>query len=332
MPTSLDTYKCPLNVLLFHIGHHHHQQNNYNYLPIYSYHNNHLHHNHYQHLSNVSRSSISLMLLSEIVSTDGPEFDWTQNLPVLFHYCLINFDNTKQIIGEHAKKLFLGLLRVICIQSEMYTLVDLITDDSVFDAQSIVYDRKYTNNNCLDSTNPVIAGLYNNGNGKVSVGNCHYNYNFNTRIKESSITKRPLSSRLSASSDVGIQADKVAKAKQSLVALLSVMSRSKNSPIWPYELITSQNYSKSPTSVDIINDFVKNLVSFMKACATENQPFVCLVENNDCFDQLCLKWSQYAFNKALRTTSRHYAGRSLQIYRALGIKFQTFSTMVKEKY
>jgi hypothetical protein len=145
---------------------------------IYSYHNNYFHHNHYQHLNNLSRGSISLMLLSELVCTDGADFDWTLYLPVMFHFCLMHFDNSKQIVGEHAKKLLLGLLYVLTVQSELFNLTEILLDSlpSIIDSQSVIFDRKYTTH---VEGNPAAGGRLSS---KLSTANCHYNYNFNSRV------------------------------------------------------------------------------------------------------------------------------------------------------
>ena len=50
-------------------------------------------------------------------------------------------------------------------------------------------------------------------------------------------------------------------------------------------------------------------------------------------ESVCKKWSHYALSRALSmnmmgTMNRHYAGRSLQIYRALEIKLKSFSSLV----
>ena len=126
------------------------------------------------------------MLFSELMSTDGADFDWTAYLPFLFHFCLINFDNTKPIIGEHAKKLFLNMLYILTVQNELYTLTDYLIEsmDSIIDNQSIIFDRKYTNNNVMDSASSIFS-VYNGQSTRITPGNCHYNYNFNTRISAS---------------------------------------------------------------------------------------------------------------------------------------------------
>ena len=330
-PANFHSYACPLNVILFHIGHsHRHNHNYHNYPHIYSYHNNYYHQNHYHHLNNLSRGGIALMLLSELLSTDGADFDWTPYLPFLFHYCLINFDNTKPIIGEHAKKLFLNILYILTVQNELYTLTDFLIEsmDSIIDNQSIIYDRKYTTNNLLESASSLFSNAYSHGSSvRLSPGNCHYNYNFNFRAFSSqhlkgfanntnvglikSVSHRALinmhsapsspanqnnknnsnsgenavspqntdllakdSSNKKSSLTMGKRCNKLQKAKDHLAILLNILARCKNSPVWPYELITCQNHSKQLTSVQIINEFVSNLQAFLQLCFSTKQVIV----------------------------------------------------------
>jgi hypothetical protein len=409
-PTHLKSYACPLNVILFHLGHSHRQQSHahQHYPHIYSYHNNYYHQNHYHHISMLSRGGIALMLFSELLSTDGADFDWTAHLPFLFHYCLINFDNTKPIIGEHAKNLFLNILYILTVQNELYSLTDFIIEsmDSIIDNQSIIFDRKYTNNNLLESSSSIFSGLA-SSRVKLSPGNCHYNYNFNSRVFSSHLkgysnhhsvklgnssaltSHRALINTHSAPSspantqnskggcgesqlvssptqdltnngggassgvgntkkstliNMGKRCNKIQKAKDHLAAMLGILARCKNSPVWPYELITCQNYSIQMTSVQILNEFVSNLQEFLRLCfstkhvstisSSSTRSFSSPLNltrfslNEKSLNNIDKKWSQYALNSSLNTTSRHYAGRSLQIYRALGIKFNSFSTMV----
>lgn len=393
LPANYQSFSCPLNILLFHLGHHHNQHSHYNYhhqVPIYSYHNNYLHHNHYQHITNLTRGSISLMLLTELVCSDGADFDWTQYLPILFHFCLINFDNTKQLIGEHAKKLFLGIIYILTVQNELNYLTDYLVEStaSIIDNQSIIFDRKYTTSGLVDSPSVILNNVYSTNVSKMGAANCHYNYNFNTKIfsanlkghsnnllannvslmsspshrnlinmhsAPSSPSQNPTNSQNSAQSNTKTdklkssikKINKLQKAKEHLSVLLNILAKCKNSPVWPHELITPQNYPKQLTSVQILNDFVSNLKSFLQICFSTKQ--VSTISSTRSFssplnlttrfnssekslNQIDKKWSHYALITSLSTTNRHYAGRSLQIYRALGLRLNSFSTMINLIY
>ncbi len=342
-PSNFYSYTCPLNNILFHLDHSHRQNHNYHAHPhIYSYHNNYYHQNHYHHLNNLSRGGIALMFFTELLCTDGADFDWTSYLPLLFHFCLINFDNTKPIIGEHAKKLFLNILYTLTVQNELYVLTDFIIEsmDSIIDNQSIIFDRKYMNNNLMENSNSIFANNISNNNAfnsqqqnstRLSPGNCHYNYNFNTRIFSShlkgyginsnvglmhssshralyniqsapsspanqnnknntTINSESLMSPMMQNGDIlandsnkksslslGKRCNKMQKAKDHLAVLLNILAKCKNSPVWPYELITSQNHSKQLISIQILNEFVSNLQAFLQLCFSTKQVIMTLI-------------------------------------------------------
>jgi hypothetical protein len=88
------------------------------------------------------RSHISLVLLSEIMY-DGIDFNWSNHIHIIIHYCILNFDNPKRFISEHVKKLFVNLLYVLCLQNELYPHADyiLVNVDSIVDAQSVIFDQ-----------------------------------------------------------------------------------------------------------------------------------------------------------------------------------------------
>lgn len=268
------------------------------------------------------------MLLTELLCTDGADFDWTPYLPILLHTCLTNFDNTKQLIGEHAKKLFLNILHVLTIQCELYELTEYLLNEShtVLDNQSIIFDRKYTNNNYVDSANPIMASMYNSAEianpSTLSVGNCHYNYLYNSRVfpnlngklfnEKNSSTNRHrqlvnmssapvspyqtnhLSSESSPPKNIKKtkRAYRLEKAKECLNDLIQQLAKSKNNPVWPFELVTSHNYIKKLTSVQLINEFVSNLKLFLLMCANvdgknvESMPRTGLARSNSLNDRV----------------------------------------------
>ncbi|CAF0877343.1 unnamed protein product [Brachionus calyciflorus] len=355
LPTKFQSFACPLNKLIYHLGHHHNQQTVYpfyqNQAPVFSYHNNYLHHNHYQHINYLQRGTVALMLLTELVCNDGADFDWTQYLPILLHYCLINFDNTKQIVTEHAKKLFLSLIYILTVQNELYLLTDYLIESigNIIDNQSIIYDRKYKS---VDS--------------EFMNGSCHYNFNFNARInnvlnginlKNSpsrnliNIHSAPSSPSQNNQNATGSSEkakiktnlkknNKLLKAKDHLGILLEILTRCKNGPVWPHELITPQNYSKQLKSVDLLTQFVDNLKLLLNICLSTKQ--ISTISSTRSFSspvnlrflsgdksphQIDKKWAIFALNNSFSTCNRHYAGRSLQIYRALNVKINSLGIM-----
>jgi hypothetical protein len=193
LPGNFHHLACPLNSLLFHLGHQHNQYyhpqtNPVAQSPVFSFLNNYSHHIHYQHLTanvtHLTRGHISLMLLAELVCTDGADTDWSTYMPMLFHYCLVNFDNPKQLVCEHAKKLLLGLLYVMCVQNELHSLTDMLLDSMVFvvDNQSVIFNRIHTNTNLSGISSAHLLIDYANSISKSNPNACHYGYYYNMRV------------------------------------------------------------------------------------------------------------------------------------------------------
>lgn len=74
-----------------------------------------------------------------------------------------------------------------------------------------------------------------------------------------------------SSLSLGKRCNKLQKAKDHPSVLLNILAKCKNSPVWPYELITCQNYSKQLTSIQILNEFVSNLQAFLQLCFSTKQ-------------------------------------------------------------
>jgi hypothetical protein len=455
LPNNAHNLACPLNSLLFHTGHHHNQYYYYyNYYyphsnpaaqsPVFSFLNNYSHHIHYQHLTanvtHLTRGHISLMLLAELVGTDGADTDWSTYMPMLLHYCLVNFDSPKQLVCEHAKKLLLGLLYVTCVQNELHSLTHTLLDSMVFivDNQSIVFNRIHTNTNVSGSGAPHLLVDYANSIANFNPNGCHYSYYYNMRVAMAgmygsgngpssmsssgsgggggggsaagSISKAngsstsgnnnnssgPLtinpnvasptkssaaalnspqhrhlvsthsapaspasalatsssanstnsnSSANAASATTTRKENKLEKAREHLKQMISMLTRSKCSPVWPHENVTAQTFSQKLTSVQLLTEFVANLRAFLKICSSTKQVSTIsaaasssainfstrLVSGggggSSMLSNIDKLWSQYALATALKTQqhyqhtvlfNRDYANRSLQIYRALG--------------
>ena len=363
MPANYHVYCCPLNVLVYHTGHQHYPQHRGHFGHV----ANCFHHNHYQHLITLSRSNVALMLLGELMAADGVQHDWSPHLAVIVHICLVNLDSIKQLIGEHAKKLLLHTLLVVFAQhnhsgSGGNTLVDtlLASIDSIVDSRSIIYDRKYTmgtchyNYNFKHSSAPFAPA-------PPAASTTVLTTTTTTTATTATIKRSKQSMSLhspAAQVQMQMQIQQVPpsllhKAHEHLSALLATLAACKNSPVWPYELIKPQTAAASAvnmTSIRLLNQFVSHLQALFKLCsemakapaASASSPTTTKqqqqkspgVNNNNNINSMSVRlatldadWSHYALITSLNTTSRHYASRSLQIYRALGIRIASLATV-----
>lgn len=243
------------------------------------------------------RGNISIILLSELMS-DGADFDWTNYYATILHFCILTFDNSRALICEHAKKLFLNTLYVMSVQHEIFTLTDYLLENmsSIVDNQSMIYDRNYLfqnkielrlddENNCLNNS----LDLTQNSSSNSQSLNC----SIQSIVNDSNFSP-------------------INQAKEILQWLLRFMCSRKNVPLWSCESISAYNY-KSVESVKSLSLFVSNLKRYLVLCV----PHLCLD----------IRWSQYSVYNALHSSSRHFAGRSFQIFRALDIEFTSLNDL-----
>ena len=147
---------------------------------------------------------------------------------------------------------------------------------------------------------------------KLSAGNCHYNYLYNTSVfpnlkgqawpqearcvveqgakrraltNVSSVPVSPSQGSVAAESagQEGSAARhfRVGRARECLESLVSQLAVCKNSPMWPFEVITSHNYQRRLVSVQLINDFVSSLKLFLAVIGRDgNLDFIdlCLID------------------------------------------------------
>lgn len=86
-------------------------------------------------------------------------------------------------------------------------------------------------------------------------------------------------------------------------SLIQFLATRQNSPLWNYEDITAKVWSiKSFEQIDIFMQYILKVFKESLPNAHVNE-----------------RWAQTALQLGLSCSSRHYAGRSLQIFRALRV-------------
>ncbi|KAK8723928.1 hypothetical protein OTU49_011608 [Cherax quadricarinatus] len=93
----------------------------------------------------------------------------------------------------------------------------------------------------------------------------------------------------------------------SIMALIDFIASSKNQPLWTYEDITSKQFSIR--SAEQLANFVRHVVTVF----SHSLPHTHIEE----------RWAQIALHLALSCSSRHYAGRSLQVFRSLHVSMSS---------
>lgn len=191
----------------------------------------------------------------------------------------------------------------------------------------------------------------------------------NGPVANSSSLSAPSKNLLSVNNPMNKKENKLDKAKDHLKSIMLILAKSKCSPVWPHEYVSSQHVvgthknsagvglaSTSPSkmiSIQLINEFVSQLRSFLKICSSTKKVSTISSSSTRSFSlglssamsganvlntatqwnvmvNVDKIWAQYALITAIKSThyafNRHYATRSLQISRALGVHLGSLSS------
>ncbi|GFN79511.1 protein furry homolog isoform x3, partial [Plakobranchus ocellatus] len=234
------------------------------------------------------RSNIAVMFLCDLV-LDGLEVDWSPHLPLMLHVIFLGLDHSRALVYEHCKKLLQNLLLLAASSQDNANAENsrllLSHRSSVADTLKVISeDRDAQLTLETPSRDP------------------HTQYITKSTFSiDSSATVTPDNGPEYADPELLNTVDEIIR------AILSFMDARKGRPLWSSEDITPKMLStQSATHLDY---FLRYTVK----CFKELSPLA-LVEQ---------RWSQVALQLALSCSSRHYAGRSFQILRALQIRPST---------
>ncbi|KAK9877860.1 hypothetical protein WA026_020090 [Henosepilachna vigintioctopunctata] len=260
------------------------------------------------------RCNIGVMLLCDVV-IDGLELDWAIYVPLMLHVSFLGLDHTRSLVHTHCKQLLLNLLIVIGQHNDHLTVSQILLTNDTNELQlglSIpslpVIIHNYTE---PDAEFDAICNIPSNQVLTVDVSNKCSNINpvqVEEQVQEQEkdvpvlITPEVIERNLSTSPKVDPSVPNIIK---SIVAFLS--KRSDECPLWNYEDITSKVWCIR--SAEQMETFLKHIVRVFR----ESIPSSHISE----------RWAQTALQLGLSCSSRHYAGRSLQIYRILKVPIST---------
>ncbi|XP_054644743.1 protein furry homolog-like isoform X3 [Dunckerocampus dactyliophorus] len=239
------------------------------------------------------RCNIAVILLTDLIVDHGVKVEWSAYLHLLLHAIFIGFDHQHPEVYEHCKRLLLHLLIVHGANSSIQGV-----------AKVLLRNREFNDPRVL-TVKPVAPEFHFTGVQEL-LPDCQPSPVTDSGLSSSS-TSSSISlgvggstlSHLSPSllSEVDVTAEKDEKVK----ALIEFITSRKRGPLWNHEDVSPKN--PNIKSADQLSMFVRHVVTVFK----HSQPGF----------QLESLLSEVALQTALSCASRHYAGRSFQIFRAL---------------
>ncbi|XP_045464267.1 protein furry isoform X2 [Harmonia axyridis] len=268
-----------------------------------------------QLISSFHRCNIGVMLLCDVV-IDGLELDWTIHVPLMLHVAFLGLDHTRPLVHTHCKQLLLNLLIVIAQHNDYLTVAQILMTTKTEELElglSIpslpVISHNYT------EPDPVFDAFL-NSNKHQPEANASKVQSADPPSESEELTEseEETSEQKVKAPEVNLHASSSTTPKleqttpniiKSLIAFLA--KRNDDSPLWNYEDITAKVWSIK--SAEQMETLLQHVVHVFR----ESLPLGHINE----------RWAQTALQLGLSCSSRHYAGRSLQIFRALKVPITT---------
>lgn len=269
-------------------------------------------------ISGFHRCNVAVMLLTDIVVDGITGIDWTLHLPLMLHILFLGLDHTRAIVRDHCKQLLLNLLFVQSKHNDHFSLAKIMLNSQA----------KNLELGLTCSTMPVIAHnftepdqefdsyllgsvllplLLSGANcGGAQISNVTTVENVNAEDAEEAenvenVTEIPVI--VTENENISPQPGPLMQISHVIKSLVMFLAPESSQPLWNYEDITAKVWaSKSAEQLSCLARHVAKIFS-------ESHPQSSIAE----------RWAQTALQLGLSCSSRHYAGRCLQIFRALNV-------------
>ncbi|XP_036381260.1 protein furry homolog isoform X2 [Megalops cyprinoides] len=240
------------------------------------------------------RCNIAVIFMTEMVVDHSVREDWALHLPLLLHALFLGLDHYRPEVFEHSKRLLLHLLITLSCNNNFQVI-----------ASVLLLTREMSNSKTLtikSSYQPEY--LYTGG------------FDFLRECQASPVADSGLSSSSTSSSislggssgnlpQISLELEELeessTEADEKTNKLIEFLTTRAFGPLWCHEDITPKNPNSK--SAEQLANFLRHVVSVFKESKSDFH--------------LEHQLSDVALQTALCSSSRHYAGRSFQMFRAL---------------
>uniref|UniRef100_A0A8C1W3R8 Furry homolog b (Drosophila) n=1 Tax=Cyprinus carpio TaxID=7962 RepID=A0A8C1W3R8_CYPCA len=240
------------------------------------------------------RCNIAVIFMTEMVVDHSVREDWALHLPLLLHALFLGLDHYRPEVFEHSKRLLLHLLIALSCNNNFQVIASvLLLTREIGDNKTLTVKSSYQ---------PEY--LYTGGFDFLREWQA-------SPVADSGLSSSSTSSSVSLGGSIGnlpqITADLEELDESSIESeektnkLIEFLTTRAFGPLWCHEDITPKNPNSKST--EQLTNFLRHVVSVFKESKSDFH--------------LEHQLSDVALQTALCSSSRHYAGRSFQIFRAL---------------
>uniref|UniRef100_A0A7M4EYN2 FRY microtubule binding protein n=1 Tax=Crocodylus porosus TaxID=8502 RepID=A0A7M4EYN2_CROPO len=239
------------------------------------------------------RCNIAVIFMTEMVVDHSVREDWALHLPLLLHALFLGLDHYRPEVFEHSKKLLLHLLIALSCNSNYQAIA------------SVLLQTREMNETKTLTVQPAYLPEY------LYTGGFDFLREYQSSpVPDSGLSSSSTSSSISLGGSSGNlpqitqeieDMDTAVETDEKANKLIEFLTTRAFGPLWCHEDITPKN--QNTKSTEQLTNFLRHLVSVFK-------------DSKSGF-HLEQHLSEVALQTALSSSSRHYAGRSFQIFRAL---------------
>ncbi|NWQ86061.1 FRYL protein, partial [Burhinus bistriatus] len=242
------------------------------------------------------RCNIAVILLTDLIVDHGVKVEWGGYLHLLLHAIFIGFDHCHPEVYEHCKRLLLHLLIVMGSGSNVQSVASVLLRNREFNESRVLTVKQTTH---LDYT--FTAGVHDfipdyQPSPMTDSGLSSSSTSSSISLGNTSAAISHLHTTILNEVDISVEQDEKVK------TLIEFITSRKRGPLWNHEDVSAKN--PNIKSAEQLTVFLKHVVSIFKQSGSGGF-------------QLEHRLSEVALQTALSCSSRHYAGRSFQIFRAL---------------
>ncbi|XP_015783421.1 protein furry [Tetranychus urticae] len=254
------------------------------------------------------RCNLALILLCDVVS-DGIPIDWSPHIPIMLNIIFLGLDHPKILVHEHCKQLLLNLLIVCCVHNDPLTISRIMLNNKTARLKYNLTINPAIPEPIPNFTEPP-ADRTNNLLTDCCLSQCRLgrkcfdmpsNPSLNDMGKENwSVPSEDVSDNCSNNSS-DEQLNSSMNLEMLVKCLIQFLDFKRGSILWNCEDITAKVWSVR--SAAQLSYFLEHILLVFKESLVRGH-----IEE---------RWAEVALQLALSCSSRHYAGRSLQIFRAI---------------
>ncbi|XP_063955306.1 protein furry homolog [Lytechinus pictus] len=254
----------------------------------------------------IHRCNLATVLLTDLV-LEKVDVDWQVHLPHILHVLFLGLDHTWPLVHEHCKRLLLNLLVKLAPHNDFVNVAHtLLSRHVISDLNSGLLDQKVVTKEYNFTGGPTSHNGHTPDTISYESDNTGLMGSTTTISGASTVSVSSMSSTSTVipfgmSAVTHISVDHLRTSEEAAKALIEFLVTRKCRPLWSCEEITPR--LTVIKSAEQLETFLRNVVRIFHGSLRGSH--------------LEQRWAQVALQLALSCSSRHYAGRSFQMFRAL---------------